>query len=287
MLILDGKNARAEIKKALIERVKGLAVQPHLVIIQVGARTDSDAYINAKKKFAAEIGARETHIALPEKTIQEALIRIVENANANPAIHGIIVQLPLPLAIDRDTILNAIDPSKDVDGLTAANVQKWTEGRADAIWPATTRGIRELLKFYDISLDGKKVAMIGRSNLVGKPTAAMCEAENATVTVCHSKTLNTAEITKQSDVVIVAIGKPKLIGPSYMNVGQGRMSEQVIVDIGTTSVDGKLVGDVDFDAVAPLLGEHGAITPVPGGVGQMTVLALFENLVDACYNQSN
>jgi len=293
MLLLDGKKARAEIKKALIERVKGLSVQPHLVIVQVGARSDSDSYINAKKKFAAEIGARETHITLPEKTIQEALIRVIENANADPAVHGIIVQLPLPLSIDRDTIINAIDPAKDVDGLTAENVKKWIEGRADAIWPATTRGIRELLKFYDISLDGKKVAMLGRSSLVGIPTAAMCEAENATVTVCHSKTPNTVEITKATDIIIVAIGKPRLIGASYIGVDASansaaeNKSNQVIIDVGTTSVDGKLTGDVDYESVAPLLGDKGAITPVPGGVGQMTVLALFENLVDACYNQSN
>jgi len=295
MLILDGKKARAEIKKALIERVKSLSVQPHLVIVQVGARSDSAAYINAKKKFAVEIGARETHIILPEQTIQREILRVIENANSDPAVHGIIVQLPLPLSIDRDTIINAIDPTKDVDGLTAANVKKWTEGRPDAIWPATTRGIRELLKFYNISLDGKKVAMLGRSSLVGMPTAAMCEAENAMVTVCHSKTPNTAEITKAADVIIVAIGKSRLIGPSYICIGAStdvnasaeNKSNQVIIDIGTTSIDGKLVGDVDFEAVIPLLGEKGAITPVPGGVGQMTVLALFENLIDACYNQNN
>jgi methylenetetrahydrofolate dehydrogenase (NADP+)/methenyltetrahydrofolate cyclohydrolase len=223
---------------------------------------------------------------LPEGSTQNEIFRAIENGNADASVHGIIVQLPLPLSIDRDTVINAINPKKDVDGLTAENVKKWTEGRADAIWPATTRGIRELLKFYKISLDAKKVAMIGRSSLVGKPTVAMCEAENATVTVCHSKTPNTAEITKASDIIIVAIGKPRLINASYVNAGAGKKSEQVIVDIGTTSIDGKLVGDVDYESIAPLLGEKGAITPVPGGVGQMTVLALFENLVDACYNQT-
>ncbi len=287
MLILDGKKARAEIKKALVERVKELSVQPHLVIVQVGARSDSDSYINAKKKFAAEIGVLETHITLPEGSTQNEILRTIKNANADASVHGIIVQLPLPLSIDPETIINAIDPEKDVDGLAAENVKKWTDGREDAIWPATTRGIRELLKFYGISLNGKKVAMLGRSSLVGKPTAAMCEAANATVTVCHSKTPNTAEITKASDIIIVAIGKPRLITASYVNAGAAKKSEQVIVDVGTTSIDGKLVGDVDYESVAPLLGEKGAITPVPGGVGQMTVLALFENLVDACYNQEN
>jgi methylenetetrahydrofolate dehydrogenase (NADP+)/methenyltetrahydrofolate cyclohydrolase len=287
MLILDGKNAREEIKKALIEKVKGLMTQPHLVIIQVGERGDSEAYIKAKRKFAVEIGARETHIKLAETASETEIIRAVENANADPRVHGIIVQLPLPLSIDANTVMNVIDPQKDVDGLTAINVEKWMEGREDAIWPATTRGIREILNFYDISLEGKKVAMLGRSTLVGKPTAAMCVAENATVTICNSKTPNTAEITRAADIIIVAIGKPRLIDDSYINIREGKMSEQVIIDVGINLVDGKLVGDVDYDLVAPALGDRGAITPVPGGVGQMTVLALFENLIDACYNQNN
>ena len=279
MLILDGKKPRAAYKKTLLEKMKGLAVTPHLAIIQVGARTDSDAYIGAKKKFAAEIGVHETHVALPAAATQAEIIAAVEHANTDPAVHGIIVQLPLPLSIDTDAVINAIDPAKDIDGLTAANVKKWLEGRADAIWPATTRGVRELLDFYGITLEGKKVAMLGQSNLVGKPTAALCLAEGAVVTVCHSGTQNTTEVTRAADIIIVAIGKPKLIGPEYITTGQ------VVIDIGITSVGGKLTGDVDYDAVAPLLGPNGAITPVPGGVGQMTVLALFENLIDACYNK--
>jgi methylenetetrahydrofolate dehydrogenase (NADP+)/methenyltetrahydrofolate cyclohydrolase len=279
--ILDGKKARAELKQALIQKRAGLSVQPHLVIIQVGDRPDSAAYISAKKKFAAEIGVRETHITISESADEKEVIRVIENANADPSVHGIIVQLPLPLSMDADAVMHVIDPEKDVDGLTETNVKKWLEGRADALWPATTRGIRELLDFYDVPLEGKHVVMVGRSSLVGKPTAAMCLAENATVTVCHSKTKNVAELTRSADVIIVAVGRPAYIGAGNVKSGQ------TVIDVGITADSaGKLVGDVDYDAVVPIIGSTGAITPVPGGVGVMTVLALFENLVDACYNKN-
>jgi methylenetetrahydrofolate dehydrogenase (NADP+)/methenyltetrahydrofolate cyclohydrolase len=198
-------------------------------------------------------------------------------------VQDIIVQLPLPLTIDKDAVFAAISPRKDVDGLTAANVQKWLEAPSasqSVMWPATARGIRELLAFYKIPLAGKHVVVVGRSSLVGKPVAAMCVAENATVTVCHSQTANLAEHTRRADILIVAIGKPRFIGASYVTEGQ------VVIDVGINKVnqpgeEGKSVmtGDVDFEAVKNIVS---AITPVPGGVGQMTVLALFENLLDEC-----
>ena len=275
--ILDGRIARAELKKALIERVAIFAsadnsTRPRLVIIQVGNRDDSNYYIREKRKFAAEIGVDETHLQFPEDVTEDELLRAIDTANKDAGVQGIIVQLPLPVSIDKDIILGAILPNKDVDGLGAVNIQKWLEAREDAILPATVRGVRELLQFYNIPLVGKHVVMVGRSSLVGKPMAAMCLGENATVTICHSKTLDTASYTKEADILIVAIGKPNHIDASYVRKGQ------VVIDVGITSVEGKLIGDVDFDSVKDIVG---AITPVPGGVGQMTVLALFENLIDA------
>jgi methylenetetrahydrofolate dehydrogenase (NADP+)/methenyltetrahydrofolate cyclohydrolase len=294
--ILDGRLVRAELKKALITKIHnlispdGVPFQPTLAIVQVGDRPDSAAFIAAKKKFAAEIGVKEIHVKLKATTTQADIIRAVAALDADPSVQGIIVQLPLPLTIDKDAVFAAISPRKDVDGLTAANVQRWLEGRENesrgseihpssqsVIWPATARGIRELLDFYHIPLAGKHVVVVGRSSLVGKPVAAMCLAENATVTVCHSQTTNLALHTRRADILIVAIGKPRFIGASYVREGQ------VVIDVGISKVDqpeqGKSVmaGDVDFEVVKDIVA---AITPVPGGVGQMTVLALFENLVD-------
>ena len=186
--ILDGRIARAELKKALIERVSRYSgsdnsKRPRLVIIQVGNRDDSNYYIRAKKKFAAEIGVDEKHLQFGDDVTQDELLRVIETANNDVGVQGIIVQLPLPVSINKDAVLAAIAPKKDVDGLGAVNVSKWLEAREDAILPATIRGVRELLQFYNIPLAGKHVVMMGRSSLVGKPMAAMCLGENATVTV--------------------------------------------------------------------------------------------------------
>lgn len=280
-IILDGKVVRAARKQALIERVSERAAElgggiPCLAIIQVGNRPDSTSFINAKKKFAAEIGVKEIHIQIPETANSAEIISHISKLNTDASVHGIIVQLPLPSHIDRDAVIGAIDPKKDTDGLTPHNVNAWLEGRGDAVWPATARGIREMLAHYDISLFSKKVTVIGRSMLVGKPIAAMCLNENATVTVAHSQTPDLAAVTRLADVVIVAIGKPRFIGTDHLRDGQ------IVVDVGinTEIVDGvrKLVGDVDYASVKDTVA---AISPVPGGVGQMTVLALFENLIDA------
>lgn len=286
--ILDGKIVRAARKQMLIERIQTHATElgatslaPCLAIIQIGNRPDSTSFINAKKKFAAEIGVKEIHIQIPDSATATEIISHISKLNADVSVHGIIVQLPLPSHIDRDTVISAIDPKKDTDGLTPLNMNAWLEGKNDAVWPATARGIREMLAHYDISLYGKKVTVIGRSMLVGKPIIAMCLNENATVTVAHSKTDDLASFTRLADVVIVAIGKPHFIGIDHLRDGQ------IVVDVGInikidTSGGGmrlkKLVGDVDFSSVKDIVS---AISPVPGGVGQMTVLALFENLIDA------
>ncbi len=274
MNIIDGRIVRDARIANLKERLTTLSYIPTLAIIQVGDRTDSTAFIRAKKTFASNIGVKENHIKVEESISQRELIDIVKGCNIDPTIHGIIVQLPLPLHIEQDAIIDAIDPRKDADGLTAINTKRWLEGREDCVMPATARGIRELLSYYHIDLFGKPVTVIGRSMLVGKPIAAMCLNENATVTVCHSKTPNLAEETTKADILIVAVGKPGLIQAIHVKKGA------VVIDVGITRITtDSLVGDVNFESVKDIAG---AISPVPGGVGPMTVCALFENLLDLC-----
>ncbi|MDB5259197.1 MAG: hypothetical protein JWO73_405 [Candidatus Taylorbacteria bacterium] len=290
--ILDGRIARAKLKKDLIQRIAELrkisGSVPKLAIIQVGSRSDSAAYISGKKQFAAEIGALEQHINFPETVSADDIFAKISELNDDRDMHGIIVQLPLPAALAeaKDRIMNAVDQKKDVDGLTEASIAAWSEGKPGAMYPATARGISELLAYYHIPVAGKKVTVVGRSVLVGRPTAAICAAAGAEVTVAHSKTEDLVAATKSADILIVAAGKPGLITPDHVHAGQ------TVIDVGTTPVSdstvpggARIAGDVDFDRVSAVLGTSGAITPVPGGVGQMTVLALFENLIDAWYNQ--
>ena len=285
-LILDGRAAREARIPELAARIKQLIKPPHIAIVQVGDRADTASYIRAKTAFAAKIGAKVKHIHLKESASQQELLDAVATLNADADVNGIVVQLPLPPAIDRDAVIDALAPHKDVDGLSAINIKGWLEGRDDAILPATARGVRELLAHYRISVFGKHVVIVGRSMLVGKPIAAFALNENATVTVVHSKTPNLAEITSTADILIVAAGRPRLITADHVREGA------VVIDVGINTLKGdrledevegaKLVGDVDFEAVKAVLGDGGAITPVPGGVGPMTVLGLFENLADLC-----
>ena len=269
MQLLDGRKAREAYLAQLKEKVQGLSVVPCLVIIQVGDRADSDAFIKAKKSFAKKIGAQEIHVKLDNKVSQEEVVAHIEKYNKDEAVQGIIVQLPLPAHLDPDFIINTINPEKDTDGLTPPTL----------FMPATARGIRDLLSFYKIEVRGKKVTVVGQSKLVGKPISKMCAKEGAIVTSCDSKTENLRDKTRAADILIIAIGKPHFIDTEYVSKGQ------VVIDVGITRHrDDALVGDVDFEKVKDIVG---AITPVPGGVGQMTVLALFENLVDACYNPKN
>lgn len=264
MQLLDGRKVREAYTVELIKRVAALSFVPLLVIIQVGDRADSDAFIKAKKSFAQKIGAKEMHIKLPENVSQYEVLKEIEKYNNDKEVQGIIVQLPLPAHLNPDTIINTIHPHKDTDGLTP---------NSDYM-PATARGIRDLLSFYKIELKNKKVTVVGQSKLVGKPIAEMCRKEGAMVTVSDSKTENIPELARTADILVVAIGKPKFIGPEYIKEGQ------IVIDVGITRhQDNALLGDVDFEAVK---GRTAMITPVPGGVGQMTVLALFENLIDAC-----
>ena len=267
--ILDGRKAREHYIPLLVERIKELPFVPCLVIIQVGERADSDAFIKAKKSFAEKIGAKEIHIKFPEKVTQDEVIKEIKKYNEDGTVQGIIVQLPLPAHLNPDIIIGTIDPRKDTDGLTPDTIYM----------PATARGIRDLLKFYTIDLTGKKVTVVGQSKLVGKPISAMCRIEGAVVTVCDSKTTNLEEKTRGADILIIAIGRPRFITTKHVREGQ------IVIDVGITRQieDNTLVGDVDFETVKNTVAK---ITPVPGGVGQMTVLALFENLIDACYTQN-
>jgi len=273
-LLIDGRKTREALTEKLILRIKELGFVPVLAIIQVGDRPDSTAFIKAKKSFASKIGIKEKHIQLGEDISQSELNDTIKECNADSNIHGIIVQLPLPSHLDRDTTIEAIDPKKDVDALTKQSIAKWSVGKG--ILPATARGIRELLSFYDISLKGKNVTVIGRSELVGKPIAIMCKNEGASVTVCHSQTPDLVPETKKADIIICAVGKPSLIQAKHLDPNK----KQIVIDVGINRTDaGTLVGDVDFGGVKDMVY---AISPVPGGVGPMTVLGLFENLVDIC-----
>lgn len=256
----------------IASNIKAFSTIPAMTIIQVGDRPDSNSYIQAKKNFATKVGLKTKHVKLREDIKQQDLIDTVEKCNEDVETKAIIVQLPLPLHIDRDAVIETIDPNKDVDALTAANVKFWLEGREDAIMPATARGIKHLLSYYGIELFGKKVCVVGRSILVGKPIALMCLNENASVSICHSKTQNLEEETKRADILIVAIGKPNFINDNHVREGQ------IVIDVGISKdVDGNLCGDVDFAKVSPIVS---MISPVPGGVGPMTVLSLFENIID-------
>jgi methylenetetrahydrofolate dehydrogenase (NADP+)/methenyltetrahydrofolate cyclohydrolase len=279
MKILDGKLVREQSLPILIERIKNLSFVPCLAIIQVGNRPDSDAFIRAKKSFATKLGIKNIHIQLDEKIEQDKVLEVINKYNGDSEVIGIIVQLPLPIHLNSEIIIDAISPSKDVDGLTPLNIKRLVDGHDEAIIPATARGIRQLLKFYNIDLFGKKVTVVGRSTLVGKPIALMCLNENATVTVCHSKTQNLEEETKKADVLIVAIGKPNFIDRNHIRKGQ------IVIDVGISrQLDNSLTGDVNYEEIKDMVD---MITPVPGGVGQMTVLAVFENLVDLCYYRNN
>jgi methylenetetrahydrofolate dehydrogenase (NADP+) / methenyltetrahydrofolate cyclohydrolase len=274
--LIDGRAAREALLPDLQKKISALKQVPVLAIVQVGNRSDSTAFIKAKQSFAKKIGVNETHIHLPEEASEKEVIETVHKLNNDPAIHGIIVQLPLPSHINSDTVIENISPAKDVDCLTSANIELFKKGES-VIVPATARGIQELLAYNGISLKGKKVTVVGRSKLVGTPIATMCEHAGALVGVAHRATPDVPLLTTNSDIVIVATGQPLLITSKHVKPGQ------IIIDVGITRTpDHGLVGDVDFDAVKEIVS---AITPVPGGVGPMTVLALFENLADLAKTQ--
>lgn len=280
--ILDGKVVRDKIAEKLKTQISVLSTKPKLVIIQVGNLPESNAYIRQKVLFGEKIGAVVEHLKLPEDIDQENLNSQLSTLNSDTSVHGIIVQLPIPKNLDKDKLIEAIDPAKDVDGQTATNIKYLFENKKTGYIPATTKGILTLLRHYQIPVNGKNITVIGRSSLVGKPTALALINLDATVTVCHSSTRKLADKTKTADILIVAVGKPKLIKNFHVH------KNQTVIDVGINAVESdssatKLVGDVDFDTVSKIVS---AITPVPGGIGPMTVASLFENLLEAAKSQT-
>jgi len=276
--ILDGKSLNESLGEKLKQNIEELETKPHLAIIQIGHNKESNTYIKYKKAFGEKIGAQVTHLQFEDSVTEEKIIKEIEKLNKDQSTHGIIVQLPLPTQLNKEKIIDTINPQKDVDGLTSINTTALLRGNP-LITPATTRGIITMLKHYNITIQGKHVVVVGRSNLVGKPTALAMLNEGAAVTVCHSGTKDLAQETKLADILIVAIGKPKLIGLEHVS------KNQIVIDVGINSqigLDKNTIGDVDFETVKD---EVQAISPVPKGVGPMTVLSLFQNLLDAYKTQ--
>lgn len=273
--IIDGKKISQEIKEELKEKVAGMAKEGKkvaLAVIQVGNDPASSVYVRNKKKACAYIGIESLSYELPEETTEAELVALVEKLNMDEAVNGILVQLPLPKHINENTIIQTISPAKDVDGFHMQNVGALCVGGKGYV-SCTPLGIIELLKRSGIEITGKRCVVLGRSNIVGKPMALLLLRENGTVTVCHSKTQNMKEITKQADILVVAIGKPKFVDETYIKEGA------VVIDVGIhRNEENKLCGDVDFERVAP---HTSAITPVPGGVGPMTIAMLMNNCVSS------
>jgi methylenetetrahydrofolate dehydrogenase (NADP+)/methenyltetrahydrofolate cyclohydrolase len=274
MLLLSGKEPASRMQQQLAARAR--AAKPHLVIVQVGFHAASEIYIRQKETACAEIAIRcETH-HLPEDCTQEALLQEVSKLNADPDVSGFIVQLPLPahLAKALPIVIRSIDPRKDADGFHAQNVGNVVLGKeTEYLPPATPAGILALLEHYRVPIAGKHAVIVGRSNIVGKPAGAMLLNRDATVTMCHSKTPHLAEFTKEADILVAAVGSPRFITADMVKRGA------VVVDVGLHRTStGAIVGDVDFDAVQDVAS---ALTPVPGGVGPMTVACLLRNTVVA------
>lgn len=269
MKLLNGRVVRDKIKESLKEKVRELSYTPRLEIIDIGGGEETRTYVTQKQKFGDDIGVLVQHNVFNSHTAPEEIIEYIEGLNKEEGVTGIIVQLPIPESFSTERILNTIDPQKDVDGLTDTNKKLLYEGDEPNFVPATARGVIELLDFYRITFEGKAV-VVGSSDLTGKPIAKLLEQKGMQVTMCDEYTKNIPDLSKEADVLVSATGKPKLITKEYVKEGQA------VVDVGYSFVDGKVVGDVDFEDVKDTVG---AVTPVPGGVGPMTVAALFENLL--------
>lgn len=273
--IIDGKKISAEIKDELRQEVADMKEEGKeiaLAVIQVGEDPASSVYVRNKKKACEYIGIKSVSYEIPEDSTQQELLDLVEKCNKDPEINGILVQLPLPGHMDEDAVIHAIDPKKDVDGFHPVSVGNMVIGN-DGFLPCTPAGIIELLKRSGVEISGKECVVVGRSNIVGKPMSMLLLRENGTVTVCHSRTRNLREVCSRADILVVAVGKPKFIDSSYVKQGA------VIIDVGIhRNEHNKLCGDVDFDAVKE---KTSAITPVPGGVGPMTIAMLMKNCVQS------
>ncbi|MBP5152523.1 MAG: bifunctional methylenetetrahydrofolate dehydrogenase/methenyltetrahydrofolate cyclohydrolase FolD [Lachnospiraceae bacterium] len=278
MELIDGKLISSQIKDELKDKVAGLkaeGITGSLAVIQVGNDPASSIYVKNKKKACEYIGIGSVSYELAENTTEEKLLGVISDLNKRRDIIGILVQLPLPSSISEDRVLEAIDPSKDVDGFHPVNVGKLCIGHKGFV-SCTPAGVIQLLKRSNVKIAGKHCVIVGRSNIVGKPMALLMLKENATVTICHSKTEDLAAVTSRADILIVAMGKPEFIKPEHVKEGA------VVIDVGIhRKEDGKMCGDVDFEAVKD---KTSKITPVPGGVGPMTIAMLMNNCVESLEN---
>ena len=278
--ILDGKAVSAHVReqvKAEVEALQKQGISVGLAVIIVGDDPASRTYVNNKKKACAAAGIRSEEYALPAETTQEELLALVETLNKKPAVNGILCQLPLPAHLDEKAVIAAIAPEKDVDAFHAVNVGHIMIGDY-AFLPCTPAGIMEMLRYYDIGIAGKNCVVIGRSNIVGKPMAMLLLQQNGTVTICHSKTQDLAAHTRNADILVAAVGIPHFVTADMVKDGA------VVIDVGMDrDENGKLCGDVDFGGVEP---KASYITPVPGGVGPMTIATLLKNTVTAAKQQN-
>lgn len=272
--IMDGTAMAREIRKGLSKEVQELVKagkRPGLAVVLVGEDPASQVYVKMKKRGCKEVGIDSREYLLPDTTSQEQLLKVIDDLNEDPSVHGILVQLPLPQGLDEQEVINRINPLKDIDGFHPVNVGKLYIG-LDTYVPCTPAGVIEMLQQMNYDISGKKAVVLGRSNIVGKPVAQLLLQQNATVTVCHSRTKNLKEECRQADILIAAVGQSELVKADWVKPGA------VVIDVGINRVDGKLVGDVAFDE---LQGIAGWITPVPGGVGPMTISMLLKNTVKA------
>lgn len=277
--IIDGKVISASVKKRVQDEVTDLkqkGVTVGLAVIIVGEDPASKVYVSNKKKACEALGIISEEYALPESTTNEELLALINELNRKPSINGILCQLPLPKHLDEKLIINSIDPNKDVDAFHPFNVGKIMIGDFHFL-PCTPAGVMEMLEYEGIDVAGKNCVVIGRSNIVGKPMNMLLLHKNGTVTVCHSKTKNLAEICKKADILVAAVGRPNFVTADMVK------PDAVVIDVGINRVDGKLCGDVDFENVSKIAS---AITPVPGGVGPMTIAMLMQNTLTAAKIQN-
>jgi methylenetetrahydrofolate dehydrogenase (NADP+)/methenyltetrahydrofolate cyclohydrolase len=270
--LIDGKAVAAQVRERVREQVAGMSAPPGLATILVGEDPASAVYVRMKREDSAEVGIESFHHEPGGDVSQQELAALIESLNADERVHGILLQLPLPDHLDQDPLISLIDPAKDVDGLTPLSAGLLAQGHAGAIAPCTPSGVMELLRHAGVEVEGARAVVIGRSILVGKPLAALLLAANATVTHCHSRTRDLASICLGADILVAAAGQPGLVTGEMVKPGA------TVIDVGTNRVDGKLVGDVEFEPAAE---RAGAITPVPGGVGPMTRAMLLVNTLAA------
>jgi len=277
-IIIDGKKIAEEVRERIFRQVQAFIARygrpPGLAVVQVGEDPASRVYVRNKRAMSAKLGIASLAHDLPEQTSEDDLLKLIGRLNANPAVDSILVQMPLPRHMNPDKVMETIDPAKDADGLHPCNLGRLFAGMP-GVKPCTPAGIMEMLRTTDTPIKGKTAAVVGRSNLVGKPIAMLLLQAHATVTICHSRTPDLAAECRRADILVAAVGQPRLIQAGWIKPGA------VVIDVGTSrTADGKLAGDVDFE---PSCEVAGWISPVPGGVGPMTIAMLMQNTINAAY----